>query len=105
MHVCFSADRDLPYLYRLLHCVAADWNSFALCLEIENRDKIKRDSLSVDISLALALQEWLRSGNASWRKLLKAVASPIGARNQALAKNLADSYRSKLKASYRLGML
>lgn len=96
------ADKHLPFLYRLLHSVAADWNGFALCLEVENRDQIKKDSLCVDYALALTIQDWLKSGDASWRKLLEAVASRIGGRNEALAKKLAQSYQSKIHIILRV---
>ena len=83
------ADKHLPFLYRILHSVAADWNGLALCLRVNNRDQIQRNAISVDYALALALQDWLKSGNASWKMLLDAVASPVGARNRAIARDVA----------------
>ena len=92
----FKAPSQLPFLYRLLHCEAAQWGGIALCLGVQNIDHIKRNAnRCVDYALALALQEWLESGKALWEKLVDAVKSPIGANNERFAKEIADTYQGK----------
>lgn len=86
-------EEHLPYLYRLLHRVAADWVGIALCLNVRNRQQIGRDSIGVDYALALVLQDWLKSGESSWKKLLNAIKSPVGANHRALAMKIALSYQ------------
>ena len=61
-------------------------------LNVKERGQIHRNSTSVDDALALMLQVWLKSGKASWKKLLKAIAAPTAANNKRLAKDIANSY-------------
>lgn len=75
--------------------MAADWVGIALCLNVRNRQQIGRDSIGVDYALALVLQDWLKSGESSWKKLLNAIKSPVGANHRALAMKIALSYQSK----------
>ena len=72
--------------------MACDWNGVAVMLDVKERGQIERNSTSVDDALALMLQVWLKSGEASWKKLLKAIAAPGGPNNKRLAKDLANSY-------------
>lgn len=83
----------LPYLFRALHDLAASWHGFSLQLGVTGQGQIQQNGRSADDCLALALYQWLKSGDASWTALIAAIYRPAGGGNQVLAQKIADSYK------------
>ena len=88
-------DEHLPYLFRALHELSARWYSFSVHLGVTSQDQIQRHGRAVDECLALALLEWLQSGDASWKSLVEAVFIPSGGAHKVLARRITGSYRGK----------
>ena len=79
-----------------MHILSARWNTFSVQLSVTGQDQIQRNARSADICLALALVEWLRSGEATWKGLVEAVFRPSGGGHQVLARDITKSYKSTL---------
>ena len=47
----------------------------------------------MDDCLVLALQDWLKTSDVSWRKLIEAIFRPAGGGHQVLASDVAQSFR------------
>ena len=47
----------------------------------------------MDDCLVLALQDWLKTPDVSWRKLIEAIFRPAGGGHQVLASDVAQSFR------------
>lgn len=90
-------DEHLPYLFRVLHELSARWYSFSVQLGVAGQEQIQRHGRAVDECLALALLEWLQSGDASWKSLVEAVFIPSGGAHQVMARRITDSYRGEHK--------
>lgn len=86
-------DDDLPFLFRGLHSLAPKWYGFCLQLGVKDLDKIEMNGTSVDDRLVLALQDWLKTPDVSWRKLIEAIFRPSGGGHQVLASDVAKSFR------------
>lgn len=92
-------DDDLPFLFRRLHSLAPRWFGFCLQLGVKDLEQIERNGTSVDDRLVLALQDWLRACDVSWRKLIEAIFRPSGGGHQVLASDVAKSFQGTFVAS------
>lgn len=98
----FTAEDEIYDVYAEVYPMAGDWDQIAVglkippavksCIAEENPSKPKMCLLAV-------LHEWLKKvynvhkyGLPSWRSLVKAVASPLGGANPALAEAIAKEH-------------
>ena len=93
MSFFISEDKDLPFLFRALHSLAADASCFFLQLGVQNFNQVKSDSTSVDDAFVLGLQKWLNGTCVSRRGLVEAVFKPAGGNNRRLARELANLFK------------
>ena len=57
------------------------------------QDQIARNGRAVDACLAMGLAEWLKSGEASWSTLIKAVSSQSGGAHFRLAHEIVHMHK------------
>ena len=76
--MCFVSDSSDPLLEAISH--VDDWHFLGLALDLE---KYRLDVIHIDHRgnvrdcLKAMISLWLHTGNASWRALVRAIASPL----------------------------
>ena len=88
-----SDEEALPYLFRVIYSLSPKWHGLCLQLGVPDLDEIKKNGTGADDCLVLALQNWLKGGEATWRNLIRAIFLPAGGGNQVLAKKVASSFK------------
>ena len=101
----FAGEDDVHDVYEEVITMAGSWRSIAISLRISSSlIKLIASECGSEPKYCLftALEDWLKRmyntekyGNPSWRMLVKAVASPTGGANPALAQAIADKHSGK----------
>ena len=98
-----SADDDLHDVYDEVHTLTARWSDicFALKLSTAQEETIRSETRGENSAqcLRMVLTKWLQKsynvdkyGPPTWRMLVKAVGSPVGGKNYALAETIAKAH-------------
>ena len=101
----FAAEDDVHDVYEEVITMAGSWRRIAISLRL-SPSIIKliasQGTSEPEYCLFTALEDWLKRmyntekyGNPSWRMLVKAVASPTGGANPALAQAIAENHPGK----------
>ena len=101
----FTAEDDVHDVYEEVFTMAGSWRNIAISLRLSpSLIKLIASECGSDPKYCLltALEDWLKRmyntekyGNPSWRTLVKAVASPTGGANPALAQAIAEKHSGK----------
>ena len=101
----FTAEDDVHDVYEEVFTMAGSWRKIAISLRLSPSitELIASQGASEPkYCLFIALNNWLkrmyntgRYGNPSWHMLVKAVASPTGGANPALAQAIAEKHSGK----------
>ena len=108
MHV---GENDLAVVKKEVLPVTARYYNLGLELDIPPFELEKLQSLRMEEAFSKTLLKWLRGCSTkspttapSWRSLVKAVDSPSGGNNHALAKKIASQHKARAQAPQAQGI-